>query len=515
MRRAACKGVKRYTDLALGLSIARHVAESSLNRRLRRFNRQSRLFTTFSSCLALALSYCPSLVVSILLLLPVSNRVRLGLANTLFQLDYPEQALEYLQRSSQSESVSSDENLLRAMCLYHGMGQFREAMALLAQANERNYKEAERLGLADKPFRVLENVWARLIGHTALMDYVIKLGILEGRRPEDTIVYLPPGSHIGNRFLLSQIATNLRLVERSEDLPFPASSVRILHYDFLGPRLADQTTAYFWTVGGETYRRWEREGRPPLLKFPSDVEARGWEALYCLGVPPGAWFVAVHVREGKWDRVKPGNHGIRNADVSTYLPAIFEITRQGGWVVRMGDPGMTPLPQVENVIDYCHSPVRSDWMDIFILANCRFLVGTNSGPAFVPALYGKPSVLTNWWPAGERPWHSSDLFIPKLLRKISDGRYLSLSETLQEPFCWCFSRRYLAGRAGVQLEDNDPELIRVAVQEMLQGLDGGVPQDGDLAELRSRADRIYESHGIAGMAQLAGELLRRYPGLAS
>jgi putative glycosyltransferase (TIGR04372 family) len=494
----------------LRLSIARRVAELINHPSGKKFNRQSRLFTIFSSCLGLALAYWPSLAVSILLLLPVSSRVRLGIANTIFQLDYPEHALEYLQRSSHSESASSDENLLRAMCFYHGMGRFGEAMALLAQANERNFKEAERLGLAAERFRVLENVWARLIGHTALIDYVIKLGILEGRRPEDTILYLPPGSYIGNRFLLNQIATNLRLVERSEDLPFPASSVQTLHYDFLGPRLPNQTTAYFWTVAGETYRRWEREGRSPLLRFPPDVELRGWEVLDRLGLPAGAWFVALHVREGKWDRLKPGNHGIRNAILSSYLPAILEITRQGGWVVRIGDAGMTPLPLMQNVIDYCHSTTRADWMDIFILAHCRFLVGTNSGPAFVPALYGKPSVLTNWWPAGERPWHSSDLFIPKLLRKISDGRYLSLSETLQEPFCWCFSRRYLADHAGVQLEDNDPELIRAVVHEMLRRRDGGVGQDGALAELRSRADRIYESRGIAGMAQLAEELLRRY-----
>jgi putative glycosyltransferase (TIGR04372 family) len=445
----------------------------------------------------------------------VSDRVRLSIANTIFQLDYPEQALKYLQRSSRSESVSSDENLLRAMCLYHGMGQFREAMALLARANEGNYKEAEGLGLPVRQFRVLENVWARQIGHIALIDYVIKLGILEGRRPEDTILYLPPGSLIGNRFLLDQVAANLRLIERSEGLPFPASSVQILHYDFLGPRLPDQTTAYFWTAGGETYRRWETEGRPPLLKFPADAEARGWEVLRDLGLPPSAWFVAMHVREGKWDRVRPGIHGIRNANISSYLPAISEITRQGGWVVRIGDPGMTALPEIENVIDYCHTPARSDWMDIFILAHCRFLLGTNSGPAFAPALYGKPSVLTNWWPAGERPWHSSNLFIPKLLRKISDGRYLSLSETLQEPFCWCYSRRYLAANAGVQLEDNDPELIRAAVEETLRCLDGSLPQDGDLAELRSRADRIYESCGIAGKAQLAGELFRRHPDFAA
>ncbi len=58
---------------------------------------------------------------------------------------------------------------------------FRDAMSLFAQANELDQAEAERLGVGKLPYRVLDNVWARHIGHTATIDYVLKLGILEGR----------------------------------------------------------------------------------------------------------------------------------------------------------------------------------------------------------------------------------------------------------------------------------------------------------------------------------------------
>ena len=150
----------------------------------------------------------------------------------------------------------------------------------------------------------------------------------------------------------------------------------------------------------------------------------------------------MHAGDAPWQPSR--TMGVMNADVCTYLPAMAEITRRGGFVIRMGDTGMSRLPPLSNVIDYCHSDLRADWMDIFIAARCRFMLGTSSGPAYIPPLYGVPSVLTNWWPPAQRPWHASDIFVPKMLCRVADGRYLSLSETLCEPFSYCHSRSYLA-----------------------------------------------------------------------
>jgi putative glycosyltransferase (TIGR04372 family) len=202
-------------------------------------------------------------------------------------------------------------------------------------------------------------------------------------------------------------------------------------------------------------------------------------------------------------------NAVRNSDISSYFPAIREVTNRGGWVVRMGDPGMRPLPKLANVIDYCHSAVRADWLDVYLLSRCRFLIGTNSGPAYVPAIYGVPSVLTNWWPIAERPWQSFDIFIPKMLRRMSDGHYLTLSEALKEPLCYSYSPRQLANN-GVRIEDNEACIIRSAVVEMLQRLDGKPDDDTEIDELRLQADRLYQSRGLAGSAQLAAAHVRRH-----
>ena len=64
------------------------------------------------------------------------------------------------------------------------------------------------------------------------------------------------------------------------------------------------------------------------------------------------------------------------ADIGTYLPAIKTVVAHGGWVFRMGNPTMKPLPAMEHVIDYAYSDVRSDWMDVFLCSQCRFMIGT-------------------------------------------------------------------------------------------------------------------------------------------
>jgi hypothetical protein len=103
-------------------------------------------------------------------------------------------------------------------------------------------------------------------------------------------------------------------------------------------------------LGRDVQLRWEREKREPLLTLSAEHRERGQRLLRELGVPEGAWFVGLHVREGS-DRMRD----VRNSDIATYRPAIEEIAKRGGWVLRVGDPKMRPLPPWPNTIDYARS----------------------------------------------------------------------------------------------------------------------------------------------------------------
>jgi putative glycosyltransferase (TIGR04372 family) len=254
-------------------------------------------------------------------------------------------------------------------------------------------------------------------------------------------------------------------------LPVPLDNLQALCFDFRGPLLADGSTAHYWEAAANVYRRWHAQNKNPILTLQPTIAQRGRLSLTSVGIPNDAWFVTLHVRESTFKNYHVSLHGVLDANIADYLPAINEITSRGGWVIRIGDPTMTPLQPMPNVFDYCQSNIRFDWMDVFLLACSRFFLGTSSRPAYVPQDYGVPCALTNWWPPAQRPWHPQDIFVPKLYRQLKSA-LLTLSNSLAEPFGYCNSIDYLRESQGVTVEANSSSDIRAAVCEMLDRLDG-------------------------------------------
>ncbi len=260
---------------------------------------------------------------------------------------------------------------------------------------------------------------------------------------------------------------------------------------------------------------WEAQGRAPLLSLRDEHRARGWAALEACGVPPDAWLVTLHVREGGYryesERAK---HEARNADILTYLPAIQEITARGGWVIRLGHAEVTPLPELPQVIDYARGPLKADWMDVFLIATCRFFVGTDSGPCHMPASFGVPAVLTNVYPASARPWSGGDLYIPKLLRSQVEERNLSFRELFDPPHYDKAVGSMLAGLK-IAVVDNSRDEISEVVVEMMDRLDGGfATSDADDALQRQFDDLdTHDSYGVGG--RVGREFLRRHEALVT
>ena len=180
-----------------------------------------------------------------------------------------------------------------------------------------------------------------------------------------------------------------------------------------------------------------------------------------MGIPIDEWFVCLHVRETK--NLKDSAY--RDAAIQNYVEGIKAITNTGGWVVRIGDASMTPLPQMDRVIDYPHTRYKSELSDLYLISQCRFFFGTTSGPLDVATLFNKPMLLvnTNEWSAGF-PLKKGDLTIIKHTFSRSRNRFLSVNEALEEPFtCQVFggdSKEY------VKVE-NTSEEIRDVVEEYL------------------------------------------------
>jgi len=314
--------------------------------------------------------------------------------------------------------------------------------------------------------------WLGAIGHLAInIDIYIKMGVL-GWRPQYHTILLAPSEQVINPCLLNywrrylHIITDPSTIDRL--LPL-AKTMRCLEYTLYHIKQASGQMVDIGYAMPIVQKQWEAEARPPLLtRSPSDYE-RGWNCLQDLGVPKNAWFVCLHVREDGFRREGITTH--RSADINTYSLAIESIVARGGWVIRMGDTTMKPLPPMKQAIDYARTDAKSDWMDVFLCTSCRFFLGSASGLACVPLVFGVPSAITNTWPVSGRPPSNQDLFIPKLAWSEVENRYLTFEEALAPRFFFNLNSQLLYSW-GIKVVDNTPEEINDLVLEMLDRLEG-------------------------------------------
>ena len=180
-------------------------------------------------------------------------------------------------------------------------------------------------------------------------------------------------------------------------------------------------------------------------------------------------------------------HDYRNADIESFYPAIEEIVSRGGFVLRIGAQVVKPLGiKSERVIDYARER-RSDFMDIFLIAKCRFFLGTSSGVGEVSMLFDRPRVGVDWAPFGNAPLGKQSLVVPKLVSSAATGENLTFGELLrdfahnEDPKLWDGN---LAYRLGYRYVDNTPEEILMATREMLDRLEGTFEPSAEDHELQ-------------------------------
>lgn len=251
---------------------------------------------------------------------------------------------------------------------------------------------------------------------------------------------------------------------------------------------AEEPAEFHWNVA-ESYRWTEQIQTPLPVGLRPEKRARAHATRLEMEIPEGAWFVGLHVRERGFynDREE---YTCRNGTIANYFPAIREVTSRGGWVVRLGDKSMTPLPKMDRVVDYPHTRFKSDLMDMYLLSECRFYIGMSSGILDTAFLFQRPMLIANMTNMTfVYPRRPEDRGIPKHVYSKSRGRFLSLREIFEAS--WEAQHFHYLGD-DYEMHENSPEEIRAALLDFLAGLDrGGVP----LTSLQAEANRLRVTEG--------------------
>jgi len=223
-----------------------------------------------------------------------------------------------------------------------------------------------------------------------------------------------------------------------------------------------------------------------LLKFPAHLQftasetRRGWADASPLRLTPSTPYICFHTRDAAYlNKVLAGYsqsnwdyHNYRDADIIKMLPAAEALTRRGSVALRMGAVVEQPLPPTSpQIIDYA-TKFRTDFLDVFLPAHCRFFLGGNTGITGVPCIFRVPMALTNYIPLDLCPGLGEhDLMIFKKLWYRDEKRFLTFREIRTSGASkFLFTQEYTA--LGVEPIENTADEITALAIEMDERLKG-------------------------------------------
>ncbi len=241
---------------------------------------------------------------------------------------------------------------------------------------------------------------------------------------------------------------------------------------------------------------------PPHLKFTSEEEARGETGLRAMGVPTGAPFICLVVRDSAYLAAHApaadwSYHNYRDSDIQNYVQAAEELADRGYFVIRMGAVVKAPLSSCHpRVIDYATNGMRSDFMDIYLGAKCLFCISTGMGFDAIPIIFRKPIVSVNCVPVGDFTGFSQGtISIFKKHWLASEQRWLSLKEILTHGVGWCLHASGYESK-GIRLIENTPEEICDVAIEMAERLSGTWQAHEDDEALQRKLCETFPVNGV-------------------
>jgi len=139
--------------------------------------------------------------------------------------------------------------------------------------------------------------------------------------------------------------------------------------------------------------------------------------------------ICLHVRDHNYYN-DFNRRNYRNSNIDNYQGLIEYLIDKNYLVIRLGDKSAKKTSyKNKNFIDYPFTDLKSEIMDLFLIKECFFYVGTPSGPMDTAYLFKKPLLLTNIYciyPSFPRKSIDRGVF-RKIINK-KNGKILTINE---------------------------------------------------------------------------------------
>ena len=143
------------------------------------------------------------------------------------------------------------------------------------------------------------------------------------------------------------------------------------------------------------------DSSPPPFTFSDSENIRGQLYLSSLGLQEKSAYVCLAVRDdfylsSQFPNTNWSYHNYRDSHISDYMEMAEFLALQGYFVLRMGrNVRERFVSSNSRIIDYANLTSCSDFNDVYLFANCKFVISTSTGMDRLGVLFRKPIGLVN------------------------------------------------------------------------------------------------------------------------
>jgi putative glycosyltransferase (TIGR04372 family) len=262
---------------------------------------------------------------------------------------------------------------------------------------------------------------------------------------------------------------------------------------------------------------------PTNWKFADNEIEDGHEFLRSVGCYDNK-FVCLFVRDSAYlETIRTDKsfsyYKNRNSDISTYLQAAEALTELGYTVFRMGHYVKDSLVSANaKIIDYASNGMRTEFLDVFLGATCKFCISTGAGFDNIPQLFRRPVLYANVVGFVDDLIYSPLLFYPKIYRDTRTQKLLSFNEIVERGIENEVHAPEIEA-SGTMIEDLRPHEITEAVKEMAARFEGRFTHSREtktrniqvISFLSARSKLQSQSYSGEVRGEFASCFLSRYP----
>jgi putative glycosyltransferase (TIGR04372 family) len=282
----------------------------------------------------------------------------------------------------------------------------------------------------------------------------------------------------------------------------PVFESRALTLVFLGMRPILKRTPFYQDLPMNSDEYYEFNNAKPSLYFtPGEIE-KGRKLLNQMSVDLDRdEFVCIFARDeaylknfdphNNWDY----HNNARNTNIDSLIKAAKYLIDKGFVVIRIGSIANKPINfSHEKMIDYPYFEHRNEFLDIFLIANCKFIVsGGLAGVCSAATIFDTPILTVNLAECGYLPFTKSCLYTPKKYKYIKTGDYLRFEDAVKLGTFW-----YNPTALGLEKEEASPQDILEATQEMLARAEGKFNYSPESEKLIQAYHKLWEKSDVHG-----------------